>query len=71
MISLASFGQKKDSTAKQPADTLVQITVKLNDFRALLYIIDQNVDSKRLSKDVIDLLSKSAQLVADKPKQLK
>ena len=61
-ITAISFGQ-----AKEKQDTTIQITVSLDQFRALLYVIDQNIDSKKVSKDVIELLQKSA---AIKPKEV-
>ena len=60
LFSLSAGAQKKDTT--------IQITVTLDQFRALIYTIDQNIDSKKTSKDIVDFLQKSAQIVADKPK---
>ena len=60
-ISLSAISQKKDTT--------IQITVTLDQYRALLFKIEQGFDSKALTKDVTDFLNKSAQIVADKPKQ--
>jgi hypothetical protein len=54
------FGQQKQ-------DTTIVITVSLDQYRALLYVIDQNIDSKKVSKEVIELLQKSA---AIKPKEI-
>ena len=68
-IAAICFGQK-DSTAK---DTTIQITVKLNDFKALLFLIDQNIDSKRTSKEILDFLQKNARIIeqpSDKPKEI-
>lgn len=65
-IVAASFAQEK---SKQ--DTTIQVTISLNDFRALLYGIDVNIDSKKASKEIIDFLQKNARIVqpADKPKE--
>ena len=64
-ISLSAISQP----AKVGKDTTIQITVTLDQYRQLQFLIDQNVDSKKLSKDILDFLNKSAQIVADKPKQ--
>lgn len=66
---MAAFSQQK-KPAKQ--DTIVTVTVNIDQFRALLYTIDSNIDSKKTSKEILDFLQKSAKLqVADKPKELK
>ncbi len=59
LLSVTGFTQVKK-------DTTIQITLSLNDFRALLYTIDANVDSKKTSKEIMDFLQKSA---AIKPKE--
>lgn len=63
-ISFPSFSQEK-----KKADTTIQVTMSLDNFRAVLYTIDANVDSKKVSKELIEFLQKSAQVVADKPKE--
>ena len=60
LFALSASAQKKDTT--------IQITVTLDQYRAILYTIDQNIDSKKVSKDIVEFLNKSAQMVADKPK---
>lgn len=64
--SLSSFAQKKE----EPKDSTVQITLHVNEYRAVLSAIDANIDSKKLSKDLIEFIAKNAQLVTDKPKEL-
>jgi len=64
-IAAICFGQK-DSTAK---DTTIQITVKLNDFKALLFLIDQNIDSKRTSKEIVEFLTKNAAILPTEKKK--
>jgi len=64
-IAAICFGQK-DSTAK---DTTIQITVKLNDFKALLFLIDQNIDSKKTSKEILDFLYKNAAILPTEKKK--
>ncbi len=56
---------------KPKQDSTIQITLKLDEFRALLLVIDQNIDSKKLSKEVLEFLQKNTKLLqpADKPKQ--
>lgn len=63
-LSLSGFSQEK-----KKADTTIQVTMSLDNFRAVLYTIDANVDSKKVSKELIEFLQKSAQVVADKPKE--
>lgn len=58
-ICVASFGQKQDTT--------IVITMPLDQYRALLYTIDQNIDSKKVSKELLEFLQKSA---AIKPKEI-
>lgn len=48
---------KQELAAKK--DTTVQITLPLDTYRQLLYVIDANIDSKKLSKEISDLLQKS------------
>jgi hypothetical protein len=59
------------SQAQQKQDTTIAITVNINDFRAILYTIDANIDSKKVSKELLDFIQKNSKIVADKPKQLK
>ena len=58
-ICVASFGQKQDTT--------IVITMPLDQFRAVLYTIDANIDSKKVSKELLEFLQKSA---AIKPKEV-
>jgi len=55
-------------SAQEKKDTTVQTTLSLDQYKAVLYAIDQNIDSKSLSKQLIDLLNKNTAIVADKPK---
>lgn len=70
IASLGIAQIKKDSTIAVK-DTVISVQMNINQFRALLGVIDANVDSKKMSKDIIDFLQKSAQIIqpADKPKQ--
>jgi len=61
--------QAQDLPVKQ--DTTIAVQMKLDQFRALLIAIEQNVDSKKISKEILEFLQKNARLVqpADKPKK--
>lgn len=61
--------QKDSSKPKQ--DTLIQVLLPLDQYRALLYTLDQVIDSKNLSKQVFELIGRSASIYqpADKPKE--
>jgi menaquinone-dependent protoporphyrinogen IX oxidase len=61
LIALTSQAQSKDTT--------VALTLKINDFRALMAAIDANVDSKKVSKELLEFIQKNTQIVADKPKK--
>lgn len=69
-FAIKTQAQTKDSI-KAPVDTIVAIQMPINSYRMLLFTIDQNIDSKKISKDVVDFIQKSAKIVqpADKPKQ--
>ena len=73
ILFIASLGMaqaKKDSTVAVK-DTTISVQMNINQFRGLLYAIDQNIDSKKISKELLEFLQKSAQIVqpADKPKK--
>jgi hypothetical protein len=62
-----SLMAQSDTTKR---DTTIQLKMNINQFRALLGTIDANIDSKSVSKSLLEFLQKSAQMVqpADKPK---
>ena len=62
-LMVASF------TAFSQSDTTIQIKLELNQFKQLLYVLDQAIDSKKLSKEIQELLTKNATIL-DKPKEL-
>ena len=66
-LPLALMAQS-DTTKR---DTTIQLKMNINQFRALLGTIDANIDSKSVSKSLLEFLQKSAQIVqpADKPKK--
>ena len=73
ILFIASLGMaqaKKDSTVAVK-DTTISVQMSINQFRALLGTIDANIDSKSVSKSLLEFLQKSAQIVqpADKPKK--
>jgi len=55
--------------AQEKQDTTIAMTVNINEFRAILYTIDQNVDSKKVSKELLEFIQKNSKMVADKPKE--
>ena len=57
------------SQAQEKKDTTIAMTVNINDFRAILYTIDTNIDSKKVSKELLDFIQKNSKIVADKPKE--
>jgi len=61
--------QAQDVPVKQ--DTVIAVQMNIGQFRALLMAIDQNIDSKKVSKEILEFLQKNARLVqpADKPKK--
>jgi len=63
LISLSATAQSKDTT--------IQITMSIQDYRAVLSTIDNNIDSKKVTKDLILFLQRSSKIVADKPKPIK
>lgn len=70
LIAVFVFAQEvKKEPAKQ--DTIISIQMNIDQFRALLSTIDQSIDSKKISSEILTFLQKSAQIVqpADKPKK--
>ena len=69
---LLCFGaQAQTAPAK---DSTIQINLPINQYRALLFTIDANIDSKKVSKELLEFLQQNAKLLtppadpADKPK---
>lgn len=71
VASIALFAQKPVKQDSVKKDTVIQLNMKLNDYRGLMYAIDANIDSKKASKEILEFLQKRAQIVqpADKPKK--
>jgi hypothetical protein len=68
LFSLSSNAQQKESKI---IDSTIEITLSLNEYRAIMSAIDSNIDSKKISKEILEFIAKNAQLVADKPKPIK
>lgn len=68
LLLITSYAFAQD---KPKQDTVVVVQMNIQQFRALLTAIDQNIDSKRASKEIVEFLQKSAQIVQpkDKPKE--
>lgn len=47
----------------QTKDTTIAVTMPLNQFKALLATIDASIDSKRLSKELLDFLQANARII--------
>lgn len=58
---LPLFGNAQD---KQQKDTVIAVTMQLNQFRALLFAIDSNIDSKKASKELIEFLQQNAKMMS-------
>ncbi|HJV19273.1 MAG TPA: hypothetical protein VJ552_05285 [Sediminibacterium sp.] len=56
---------------QQSKDTTIAVTMNINQFRALLVVIDQNIDSKKASKELVEFIQQSARIVNLKPEQPK
>ncbi len=54
-------------TPQQPKDTTVQITLTLNQLRAVFAVLDQNIDSKKVSKEVLEFLQANAKMLTPAP----
>ena len=63
LLSINAFSQKE-----QVKDSTVKITMTLQEYRQVLNVIDNNIDSKALTKQLLDFFQKRTELVADKPK---
>lgn len=71
LLITANAQAKKDSTQQQPKDTTIAVVMSLDQFKALLSTIDQNIDSKQITRQLLAFLQQSAQIMqpADKPKE--
>ena len=56
-------------TSQAQSDTTIQVKLELNQFKQLLYVLDQAIDSKKPSKEIQELLTKNATIL-DKPKEI-
>jgi len=62
----ANVGIVAKSPVKQ--DTTIAVQMNINQFRSFLYAIDQNVDSKKVSKELLEFLQNSAKIIQPKDK---
>jgi hypothetical protein len=51
------------TVSAQQKDTTIAVTLSLNQFRALLSVIDANIDSKKASKELIEFLQANARII--------
>ena len=63
LLIAAIFAATSLQAQEQPKDTTIAVTLNLNQFRALLFEIDRNIDSKKASKELIDFLQQNARIV--------
>lgn len=70
LIAVFVFAQAPAKQDSAKRDTTYQLTMKIDQLRLLFHKIDVNVDSKNASKEILEFLQASAQMVqpADKPK---
>lgn len=71
LSTTANAQAKKDSAQQQPKDTTIAVVMPLDQFKALLFRLDQLIDSKSASREILGFLQQSAQIMqpADKPKE--
>ena len=67
LFSLSANAQKESKII----DTTIQVNFSLNEYKALLSVLESNIDSKKLTKELIDFLNSKVQIIADKPKNIK
>ena len=72
LIVAIVIAQDKPKEVPVKQDTTIAVQMNINQFRSLLYAIDQNIDSKKVSKELLEFLQKSARIVQpkDKPKEI-
>lgn len=72
LSAIVVFAQDKPKEAPVKQDTIIAVQMNINQFRGLLYAIDQNIDSKKVSKELLEFLQNSARIVQpkDKPKEI-
>lgn len=71
LFTTLAFAQDKPKEEPVKQDTIIAVKMDIKQFRYLLMVIDQNVDSKKASKELLDFLQSSALILqpADKPKK--
>ena len=63
MLFVASISFAQEKKQEQPKDTTIAVTLNINQFRALLFTIDNSIDSKKTSKEILDFLQQNARMV--------
>ena len=63
LLAAVLFAFTASAQDKQPKDTTIAVTLNINQFRALLVAIDQSIDSKKTSKEILEFLQQNARLV--------
>jgi hypothetical protein len=58
------------ASAQEKKDTTIEIKLSIDQYRAIMYTIDANIDSKKISKELLEFIAKNASIVADKPKEV-
>lgn len=60
------------SLSAQKKDTTIQVTFTLNEYYAILNAINQNIDSKKTSDEILSYIDKRKKIIeSDKPKSIK
>ena len=62
LFSLSASAQKESKII----DSTIEIKMSLNDYKAVMSAIDQNIDSKKISKEILEFLAKNAKMVGAK-----
>ncbi len=65
--ALTLTAQAQNKKQEIPQDTTIAVTMNINQFRALLSVIDANIDSKKMSKELLDFLQQNARIVNQTP----
>jgi hypothetical protein len=71
IIAAILFSFSANAQTKEKKDTTVQVTMTLDQFKAVVATIDKNIDSKSVSNSLLEFLYKNTQIVEDKPKPIK
>lgn len=67
LLAIIALAQDKPKVEPAKQDTTISFQMNIQQFRAVLITIDQNIDSKRISKELLEFLQKSAKMIEPKP----